>query len=178
MSLEDIYFISQIVAAIALIASLFFVGMQLRQTDKTQRAAMHQARARRQMDLSLRLAEPHNADLLSRIRLGETKFTPAEMYQLQRVFHCYAVDLIDIAWQNHNGMVDDNVAKISERTFSNQLSSLAFRAHWRLIRERFLPANRDRIDAIFIEASRDAGPAWSGWDDAVAAVMAETGKRP
>lgn len=34
MSLEAIYFISQIVAAVALIASLFFVGMQLKQNTR------------------------------------------------------------------------------------------------------------------------------------------------
>jgi hypothetical protein len=39
MSLEDAYLVSQIVAAIALVASLAFVGVQLRQNTRSVRAA-------------------------------------------------------------------------------------------------------------------------------------------
>lgn len=175
MSLEGLYFVSQIVAAFALIASLFFVGLQLRQTDKTQRAAMHQARAQRNMDLALRLAEPHNAEFLSRIRAGETRLTPAELFQLQRIFHCYAVDIIDIFWQNRNGMIDDIVAKVSGGAFSYVMSYPAFRAHWHMARDKFEPVNRDRIDALM--ADTPMSPMVTGWDEAVAAVMAEAGKK-
>lgn len=180
MSLEAIYFISQIVAAFALIASLFFVGMQLRQTDKTQRAAMHQARAQRNMDLCLRLAEPHNAELMSKVRAGETRLTQAELHQLHCLFRCHAVDVIDIYWQNSQGMIDDTVTDIAARTFKGVLSAPAFRALWCLIRERFLPVNRNRIDALVAgtPVAFDGGSMVTGWDDAVAGVMAEAGKEP
>jgi hypothetical protein len=36
MSLESFYFISQIIAAASIVASLLFVGIQLRQGDRTQ----------------------------------------------------------------------------------------------------------------------------------------------
>ena len=38
MTLDQIFSASQIAAAIAVVASLFFVGLQLRQSDRTQRA--------------------------------------------------------------------------------------------------------------------------------------------
>ena len=43
MTLEGIYFISQIIAAISIVASLLFVGVQLRQSDRTQRAGSLQS---------------------------------------------------------------------------------------------------------------------------------------
>lgn len=43
MTLEQLYFISQIVAAAALIASLVFVGMQIRQSNQQSRLASTQA---------------------------------------------------------------------------------------------------------------------------------------
>ena len=50
MTLEDIYYISQIVAVLAILVSLIFVGRQLRQSQKMERAAA-------QRDLLLRVAE-------------------------------------------------------------------------------------------------------------------------
>jgi hypothetical protein len=50
MTLEEIYYISQIVAVLAILVSLVFVGRQLRQGQKMERAAA-------QRDLLLRVAE-------------------------------------------------------------------------------------------------------------------------
>ena len=41
MTLEEIYYISQIVAVIAIFCSLIFVGLQMRQSARNQRAVMH-----------------------------------------------------------------------------------------------------------------------------------------
>ena len=43
MTLDQIFSVSQIAAAIAVVASLFFVGLQLRQSDRPQRAASLQS---------------------------------------------------------------------------------------------------------------------------------------
>ena len=43
MTLDQIFSASQIAAAIAVVASLFFVGLQLRQSDRTQRAGSLQS---------------------------------------------------------------------------------------------------------------------------------------
>lgn len=50
MTLEEVYYISQIVAVLAILVSLIFVGRQLRQGQKMERAAA-------QRDLLLRVAE-------------------------------------------------------------------------------------------------------------------------
>lgn len=50
MTLEEIYYISQIVAVLAILVSLIFVGRQLQQSQKMERAAA-------QRDLLLRVAE-------------------------------------------------------------------------------------------------------------------------
>jgi hypothetical protein len=43
MTLDQIFSVSQIAAALAVVASLFFVGLQLRQSDRTQRAGSLQS---------------------------------------------------------------------------------------------------------------------------------------
>ena len=59
MTLEAVYFLSQIVAAAVIVASLLFVGLQLRQSDKTQRALVHQSTVQRTIALNQRLTDAH-----------------------------------------------------------------------------------------------------------------------
>ena len=42
MSLEEIFYVSQTVAAVAIVASLIFVGLQIRHSSRTTRAQIHQ----------------------------------------------------------------------------------------------------------------------------------------
>jgi hypothetical protein len=74
MTLEEIYYISQIVASVAVLASLIYLAVQTRQNTVGQRALMHQQRIlQMQSDLHVRAdpviaaaqvaAEPGNADM-------------------------------------------------------------------------------------------------------------------
>lgn len=45
MTLEEIYFISQTVASVAVIASLVYLALQTRQAARNAKAAMHENRA-------------------------------------------------------------------------------------------------------------------------------------
>jgi hypothetical protein len=58
MTLEQVSSISQTVAAFAVVASLVFVGIQIRQGEKTQRAVMHDNRLRQIRETALHLASP------------------------------------------------------------------------------------------------------------------------
>ena len=45
MSLEEFYYVSQIIASTAVLASLIYLALQTRQTSRNQRAQMNQARS-------------------------------------------------------------------------------------------------------------------------------------
>jgi hypothetical protein len=47
MSLEQIFYVSQSIAAVAVIASLLYLAAQVRQAERVQRATMQQGRADR-----------------------------------------------------------------------------------------------------------------------------------
>lgn len=57
MTLEDFYFISQIVAVLAIIGSLIFVGIQIRQNTRATRAASHHAVSNSLNDMNRMFAE-------------------------------------------------------------------------------------------------------------------------
>jgi hypothetical protein len=58
VTLEQISYLSQSIAAIAVVASLVFVGVQIRQSEKTQRAAMHTSRLGQIRETAFHIASP------------------------------------------------------------------------------------------------------------------------
>jgi len=64
MSLEQIYYVGQTVAVVALVASLVFVGLQVRQNTRAQRAAARDSfQSIKTAQLSLLIADRAVADL-------------------------------------------------------------------------------------------------------------------
>jgi hypothetical protein len=61
MNLEEIYYISQIVAVVGILGSLIFVGVQIRQNTRATRAASHNAVSNSLNEINRMFAE--NADL-------------------------------------------------------------------------------------------------------------------
>src|SRR5215469_1826562 len=83
MSLSDLASLGSFVSGIAVLVSLIYVAVQLRQAAKHQRALMHQGYAARVSENLHWLAEPVNAGLRARVIAGETEFTPEELYRLR-----------------------------------------------------------------------------------------------
>lgn len=81
MTLEQISYLSQMVAAFAVVASLVFVGMQIRQGEKTQRAVMHDNRLRQIRETSLHITTPGVTEGYIKGSGAEADITPAEWTQ-------------------------------------------------------------------------------------------------
>ena len=62
MSLEQVFYLSQSLASIAVVGSLIYLGLQVRGADRSQRAIMQQGRADRASNASLTIA---NAELVA-----------------------------------------------------------------------------------------------------------------
>ncbi len=127
MSLEDGYFISQIVAAVAVIVSLLFVGYQVRQnsinlklnTQAVQVSAYHQAIEQ----IKDAWFQPDLPDLLTRARAGNDALSEVERFRLsvllsanlfghEITMHLAEQGLIDLAlWEN---MLENNRAFLRE----------------------------------------------------------------
>jgi hypothetical protein len=58
MTLEDIFYASQIIAAAALVGSLIYLALQTRQAARNQRAMMHANREQAVEDISLKIGDP------------------------------------------------------------------------------------------------------------------------
>ena len=61
MTLEHVYFLSQIIAAVAVVVSISYLARQVAQSEQVQRAFMQQGRADRVSSTALALAQPELA---------------------------------------------------------------------------------------------------------------------
>jgi hypothetical protein len=71
MSLEHIFYLSQSIAAVAVIASLLYLAQQVRQAERVQRATMQQGRADRTSQASLATANPELARVFQKGVAGD-----------------------------------------------------------------------------------------------------------
>jgi hypothetical protein len=148
MSLEDAYFISQIVAAIAIVASLIFVALQLRQSDRTQRAAMHQVRAERVIGFYTRLSDM--APLMTKASRTPDKLTGEETWQLRSVIMMLILNLEDQLWQREQGLLDPESVERTRSAARRILSVPAMRAAWRIQKPMILPAQAEVFEREII----------------------------
>ncbi len=111
MSLEAIYFISQIGAAVAVACSLVFVAMQLRQSEKTQRAMMHQAIADRNQQALANLYSKENSRIFAKMFSAARELEPFESFMVLGLLRITVSNLDDAFWQVKNGLVSETVVK-------------------------------------------------------------------
>ena len=71
MSLMDLASIGSFMSGVAVVVSLVYLALQVRQAQKNQRALMQQGRAARICDLLLRLSEPSMASTYRKALRGE-----------------------------------------------------------------------------------------------------------
>jgi hypothetical protein len=160
MTVEEVYFISQIVAAIAIVASLIFVGMQMRaQTRETRYSVMNQILTDYQQVMQSMAADPTFA--LDFFAAGNGGFEaiaperrPAFVYQLAVTLRLYERAFI----QRAAGRVADDAWDVIHRSLVPFLSSKGVKEFWQLRRAIFTPAFAAFVDKEIAKAESFAYP--------------------
>src|SRR5438067_12058989 len=71
MSLTDLTSLASLVSSVAVLVSLLFIGLQIRQSNRNQRSLMQQGRSARNVELLSRLSDPRPSDVMLRVARGE-----------------------------------------------------------------------------------------------------------
>ena len=164
MTLEGIYFISQIIAAVAIVASLIFVGLQIRQSDRIQRAVMHQARADRIIGLFLTQAEPHMVATAAKASHEPETMSVEDIISLRAVIMALVLNFEDQLWQQQ-GLLDERTVQRTKHAGARSMSSPAMRATWQLMRQGLFPEQvetfeREIINAVPMAPDGDVRALW------------------
>jgi hypothetical protein len=164
MSLEHIFYVSQSVAAIAVVASIVYLAQQVRQSERIQRAMVQQGRADRASHRSMIMASPELAGIVQKGLAGSKELTREEFYQWTLVCRSLFITVEDSFMQRKAGLLDDFAFHSFEAGTSTFLSSPGLRASWQLASSQYGKETRQFIDSM-IKQSPAARPtdAYSEW---------------
>ena len=81
MSLEEVFYLSQSIASVAVVGSLIYLGLQARAADRGQRSIMQQGRADRVSKAWLTIASPELAVVWQKGMDADAGMTRTEVTQ-------------------------------------------------------------------------------------------------
>jgi hypothetical protein len=154
MSLESFYYISQIIASFAVLASLIYLALQTRQTTKNQRALMNQGVINRISDTIHWMSEPRMVDLNVRITAGETRLNAQELYLLNLRLRGILTSVQDTFVQHQAGLVDQITMDAALAATRNFLSQPVNRAIWKGTRATYAPQLTAWVDGMIEKTPR------------------------
>lgn len=132
MSLSDLASLGNFVSALAVLVSLVYLALQVRQASKHQRAALNQGYITRVTEYLRWYSEPPFNELRARVMSGETSFTAEELSCMGLAFRVTLLSAQDAYLQHKAGLVDDMMLENSMRNVRfSWLSQPVYRALWR-----------------------------------------------
>jgi hypothetical protein len=172
MSLEEVYYVSQTIAAVAIIGSLVLVIIQLRQSDKTQRALVHQTRADRNVTVARSMLDADVARLLAKAAAHEASFSAAEIVQLMGLLRVQVMAVDDTIWQRSVGLLDDTAVESAWQSSKALLALPALRATWPLVRPGFAESLATEFEKRAIEGADVLQAEWEqAWRTSYAQLL-------
>lgn len=180
MTLADLANIGQIVGALAVVASLIFVGLQVHQNTKATRATALQMNADYWLTYFTLLANRQFGDVYAKGALGREELESAEFNQF--FFLCRAT-FMGCENQHHqylSGLLSKDAYRGYEATIREQIAAFpGVRAMWQLVRHTY-----GRDFATFLDAqiassdARARGSMRSQWSELVAAGASASKNSP
>ena len=174
MTLSDIVTIGNFVSDIAVVTSLVYLSLQVRQAEKNQRAIVHQTRVDRVTNTSLAFSQPVMARLMAKVAAPTPDLSADEVIQLLHCLRAQMVAFDDALWQHDAGLLDEIYFETTRLNTARMLSNPAMRATWALLRPQIAPHLADRIEQLVLRHTPLAHPLdWaSAWKQAYADVLA------
>jgi hypothetical protein len=163
MTLEQVSYLSQTVAAAAVVVSIVYLAIQVRQAERNQRALMQQARTERGMVLAASMEAPHFAAIWVKVTSDSPDLNAVDVSILTSFLRRWALNLLDAQANHAMSLLSDEAL---ERTCAAARWGFAYpiaRAVWTAtVRATFTPGDA----AIFEALAIDSVPLGAGADDA------------
>lgn len=138
MTLVDLANVGQVLGALAVMASLIFVGLQVRQNTRATRATALQMNADYWLSYFSMLADRQFSDIYSKGALGRVELEGGQFGQF--FFLCRAT-FMGCENQHHqylSGLLDDDAYRGYEATIREQIAAFpGVRAMWQLVKHTY-----------------------------------------
>ena len=150
MKLSEWANIAEIIGGIAIIASLIFVGVQVR--ENTQVVKLTSDRALDQQNLALNLAVANDSELAEILTKGEvdrSSLTPAERTRFDNYCFSRFGAFENVIGNYAEGFVPEDEYEVWAVYFRNRLEKPGYREFWAEYRDGFFPTFRSWTDQLY-----------------------------
>jgi len=129
MSLSDLAALGSLVSGLAVLGSLIYLSVQVRQATKHQRSLMMQGRATRTMELAFRRSEPSFASAWEKVATGQIKaLSHTELWQLSSIAQANIIS-IEETWLDLQRKRGSRHEPVLGDGFAGGIKSMAGRKH-------------------------------------------------
>ena len=163
MTLSDLASIGNFVSGFAVLVSLVFLTLQIRQSNKNQRAIIQQGRATRIANFLLHVVEPSLLPAWSAGLSGDPQIGPERYFQFMHIARARFVSFEDSFLQRRNGLMEEGVFMGHTNAFQQVFNAPGLRAAWKLTRMSYDPEFAQFLDQIATEPVRDSPSGLQQW---------------
>jgi hypothetical protein len=148
MSLSDLAAIGSFISGLAVVITLLFLLIQMRQTERNQRALLNQGALSRTTDTVMWQSQRELSVLSNRVGLNETNFSNEELWKLLGLLRVNVLNLQDALVQHKQRLVDQATLEQAVRAFEFWMRRPVMRGIYRLMRENIATDTRLYIDQL------------------------------
>ena len=159
MTLENIYYIGQTIAVVAILASLAAIWIQMRQANRlakleTSRAIWMDAGAR----ITSQIEDAEKAEFLQRALFGADDLTAAEKTRLYLVLSSMFLVFENGFVMHRSGMMEERFWPRMRDSLHDYIAPERAQRWWRIARKRTFRANPEfiaEVDAVIAEIKQE-----------------------
>jgi hypothetical protein len=137
MSLSMLASLGSFVSGFAVLISLIYLALQVRQTERNQQISIRHSRATRIVELHLALADPGMADAWLHGSVGPQEVTQTELSQFINLCRALFFHFEDSFYQREEGLLNDAAFETVVAGARLSARSPGWRAAWKLARPNF-----------------------------------------
>jgi len=174
MTLSDLSSIGSFVSGIAVVVTLIFLLLQMRQSNQNQRALMQQGRSARVVSTILVGAEPSMSATMSRAYAADLEMDATQVRSMNAYATAFFWNVEDSFLQHRSGLLDSSAWEVDLATLRVSLSSPALRVGWKMARAQSSGEYRAFVDGLLDEVKpRKSFNELAVWKDLMAKEQAQ-----
>jgi len=175
MTLSDFAAIGSLVSGVAVLGSLVYLSLQVRQTERNQRSILQQGRSARVVDLILRRAEPHLSEATARAARVDPAMEPAQVDAVNAFCSAVLWSIEDSFMQHKAGLFGGSSWELDLATLRGFLRAPYFRVAWIMSRDLTGGEYRTFVDGLMEEIPPQRGvDTLARWKELMAKEIAKS----
>jgi hypothetical protein len=149
MSLQDLGDIGEFIGAIAVVASLIYLGFQIRQNTKAVRRTAHISTVEAFNHLSTLIAQDPEVARISRTgALDIAELNDDERLRFERLMSILVTNLENLFFQHRDGLLEAERWEAYEAVLRDVISSSSFPIVWQHVRHRMSKSFRTHVEDL------------------------------